>query len=282
MELFCLLSTIFVTLVFISKIVGRHIHILPPDTYAIEKYYSMPKDDYVYRISKPDKPFFSINKKLLVKYFQIPSNIQHLHCRGILDDFTQCTLNIGYTITLTQNQNDLKHLYKIFPNYSKSKNAYSLTRYLELHFNGLIREILCHYSYFKLRTTTDMEKFKDELVDILSAEYSNCLKIDIHTVQMEFDFPVIFEDIRKPADMDIESLTKADYNLQQINQILKANDDGIVLSSISPIVPERVFRKIREKYHDYKEKFNTYIEQLSIITKTQEEINAICEEIMQL
>lgn len=282
MKLLYLIPVSFILLVFILRLIKSHVHILPPNTYAIEEYYSIPKDDFFYRISIPNKPFISLNTKLQVKYFQVPSGIQYLHCKGILDDFTQCTLRIGYNISLIQDKNDLEHIYKLFPNYSKSRNAYSLTRHLELHFNSLIREFLCHYSYSNLRTTTDVLKFKDELVNILSAECLKCLKIDICAVQMDFDFPAVFEDIRKPANMDIESLTNADYNMQQINQILKANNDGIILSSISPIVPEGVFRKIREKYNDYKEKFNVYIEQLSIITKTQEEINKICEEIMQL
>ena len=130
---------------------------------------------------------------------------------------------------------------------------------------------------------TDLsKKFRDELIESIRTETNKFFEISIIGLGIDIGLPMVYDTKRKAADMNIESLTEADYSLQQINQILKANDEGIILSAINPIVPERVFRKIREKYKTNKEKMDQFIEQLSIKTKTQEDIDKICEEIISL
>lgn len=278
---FITITTVLIVLTFIKLIKG-HIHILPPATYIVEKYYSLFKDDYIYRISTPGKIFFSFNKHPFVKKVIIPGNTQHLFCDGILEDFTEIKLRINYNISITKDQEKLKNIYNSLPRRHPKEAPCMFESAFSLYFNAMIREFLSFHSAKHFYTAEDAEKFRDELIESIRTETNKFFEISIIGLGIDIGLPMVYDTKRKAADMNIESLTESDYSLQQINQILKANDEGIILSAINPIVPERVFRKIREKYKTNKEKMDQFIEQLSIKTKTQEDIDKICEEIISL
>lgn len=262
----------------------QHIHILPVNTFAIEEYYSFIKKQKVYRISKPNKIFFSITKEPFIKYIVAPLYTQELYCNGILKDYANCDIKLQYNINISNNQEKLRNIFYWFPYATKFKNVCLLDKNLNSYFSGIVREFLFHYNSSDFHTPSKLDEFKNKLVDKLEKEYDAFLNVSVISVRISFSSPIIYknEDKRIPAEINIESLTEANYNMQQINQILKANDEGIVLSHISPIVPDRIIRKIRESYNNNKEKLDELIEQLSIKTKTQEEIDNICKEIASL
>ena len=106
-------------------------------------------------------------------------------------------------------------------------------------------------------------------------------KLKVTKVFSDTNMPVTYKP-EKRLKLDIEKLNSLNYNLQQINQILKGYNDNIFLDEIDPIVPERIFRLIRDKYNANKEKLDKLISELKTNTKTQENINKICEEIINL
>lgn len=274
---------VLLTLIVIVQFLKEHIHILPCNAIALEKHYSIFKKEYIYRVSTENKPFFTFNKKSSVRFINLPSENYNIYFKDIFKDYSKCELEIKCNVTLNTEQSKLKNIYEVTADYSsRERNKEKLQRMFNLCIEDVIRDVSSdyYYEYFEYEGAT--EAYAKNVAKKIEEVGNYFFNVRANTVNLQLFRPATFEPKREPADMNIESLTEAAYDLQQINQILKANDKGIVLSSISPLVPERVFRKIREKYHNYKNILDSYIEQLSIINKTPEQINEICEKIMNL
>lgn len=270
-------------------VVRNHTIILPNNKFAIDKYYSFAKKEYLYKIYRPGKISFSISSKENLLYAKILNTSRHHKrlsifptkdycCDGVMGD--GCKYHIRFTIymDLPKKQDEIKNLYDWIE--SKDKQLFDVDSGLKLKIDNRVQIILSNYTEFDLHTITSLEKIRNELFEGIIDENNNMF--NIHISSAKFDYNYIPHKMRLSAKMDLEHLAEAGYNLQQINQILKANKDGIILSSIHPSVSEKIIRMIRDKYNKNKTAIKGYINDLSRLDITQQQIDIICDKIAAL
>lgn len=270
-------------------VMRNHTIILPNNKFAIDKYYSFTKKEYLYKIYRPGKISFSINSKkklLYAKILNTSRDYKHLsifptkdYCYdGMTSD--GCKYHIRFTIymDLPKKQDQIKKLYDWIE--SKDKQLFDVDSGLKLKISDRIQIILSNYTEFDFHNIKSLEKIREELFEGIIKENNGMF--DIHISSVKLDYNHTLHRTRLVAKMDVEHLTEAGYSLQQINQILKANKDGIVLSSITPLVSESIIRMIRDKYDKNKTTIKGYINDLSRLDITQQQIDTICDKIAVL
>lgn len=269
-----------ILLILIAYFTQMHLHNLPPNTVAIEEFYSLRKRKYIYRVSKVGRLFVSIKPKFLIKIVELPSE-QRFYGASEFLDAVKCTYLINYNLELLLDEKLTKYLYSItrFNENPKQNNDY-LIKAIDLKVEYELDKIMLNeYSYhFNDNVIKEnFEKIMNKICEYMGGDY----KLKVTKVFSDTNMPVTYKP-EKRLKLDIEKLNSLNYNLQQINQILKGYNDNIFLDEIDPIVPERIFRLIRDKYNANKEKLDKLISELKTNTKTQENINKICEEIINL
>lgn len=215
------------------------------------------------------------------KILRLPYDTRVSHISYELKDGTQCNVNISYLPEFPLENKKQEYLYNILNRTNPLNNQDSLF----LRIDCIIEQILLEELFSKInkevRTTYQNNNIRKNIIKRITDGCSCFLDFKV----LSFDYSIYtYEKLIKfeSVKLDYNSLLEAGYNSGQINQILKANEKGIYLGNINPIVPENILRKIKSSFEKNKELIIHYIEMLSYKDMTKNEIDNICNEIMKI
>lgn len=215
------------------------------------------------------------------KIIKLPYDTRINHISYELKDGTQCNVSISYLPEFPSDNKKQEYLYNIL----NRANPLTNQDYVFLKIDCIIEQVLLEELFSKSSKEARTVYQKNNLRKNIIKEITNKCSCFLDFKILSFDYSIYtYENVIKfnPIKLDYNSLLEAGYNAGQINQILKANEKGIYLGNINPIVSENILRKIKSSFEKNKELIIHYIEMLSYKDITQDEINNLCDEIMKI
>lgn len=267
--------------IFLFVFLKTHIHKLSPNTYILDEYYSILSRKYKSRILGPGGTHFTFKSENSIKVYNESNNLLTFDVEGMLLDTTTYKSTIACRINFPRNKTKQELLFRELNYGSAERNLIILEEKIKNYTSALVREKLSFKRYSEIERLKDFADNLKEIFDNISKDFSNIMDLEFVHINAVFD-NVNYTKTFDKINLSYNDLLRAGYDSKQINQILKAGESGIILSNINPIVPEKVFRKIREVYNEKNEKLKSCIYKLTVTNTTKEEIDSICNDILAI